>query len=57
MKFESRLKTLLSAITAVMLLSCSAYLWASEGAIYPPDDDADSLQDTTDDSDSGSAAR
>ncbi len=56
MKFESRLKTLLSAITAVMLLSCSAYLWASEGAIYPPDDDADSLQDTTEDSDSGSAS-
>ena len=56
MKFESRLKTLLSGITAVMLLSCSAYLWASEGAIYPPDDDVDSLQDTTEDSDSGSAS-
>jgi predicted deacylase len=55
MKSESRLKTLLSAITAVMLLSCTAYLWASEGAINPPDDGVDSLQDTTEDSDSGSA--
>ena len=56
MKSESRLKTLLSAITAVMLLSCTAYLWASEGAINPPDDGADSLQDTTEDSDSGSVS-
>lgn len=56
MKSESRLKTLLSVITAVMLLSCTAYLWASEGALNPPDDGTDSLQDTTEDSDSGSAS-
>ncbi len=40
----------------MMLLSCTAYLWASEGAINPTDDGADSLQDTTEDSDSGSAS-
>ncbi len=56
MIFESRLTTRQNGVTTVMLLCCAACLWAGEVAADPQDDGSASLQDTTEDSESGSGS-